>query len=162
MLPGAVTGNPRMGGPVWVGEDDAREALVETIEAADQTGRLRGILDAVRSNRVEDDFSSRWSFAREDFERKLHGKRRKVRVRFVELTDTIPVQGPESEVLGSLVTNDFLALLDFRNRQIVVLLNSGVTSRTEIADILGYANHSAVSKRLTQIRRTAEAFFDAN
>jgi hypothetical protein len=163
VLPGeAVTGNPRMGGTVWVGEDDAREALVETVEAADQTGRLRGILDAVRSNRVEDDFSSRWSFAREDFERKLHGKRRKVRVRFVELTDTIPVQGPESEVLGSLVTNDFLALLDVRNRQIVVLLNSGVTSRTEIADILGYANHSAVSKRLTQIRRDAEAFFDAN
>jgi hypothetical protein len=114
------------------------------VEAADQTGRLRGILDAVRSHRIEDDFSSHWSYAREDFERKLHGKRRKVKVAFVELPDTVPVQGPESEVLGSLITNDFLALLDVRNRQIVVLLASGVTSKTEIADILGYANHSAV------------------
>jgi len=29
----------------------------------------------------------------------------------------------------------------------VVLLNSGHTNMTELADILGYANHSAVSKR---------------
>lgn len=63
-------------------------------------------------------------------------------------------------MIGNLVTNDFMSLLDVRNRQIVVLLNSGVTSRTEIADILGYANHSAVSKRLAQIRRQAERFFD--
>ena len=96
---------------------------------ADATGRLRGILDAVRSHRIEDDFSEHWSYAREDFERKLHGKRRKVKVTFVEVPDTIPVQGPESEVVGNLVTNDFLALLDARNQQIVVLLSSGVTSR---------------------------------
>jgi len=69
-----------------------------TVDEADAEGRLRGILDAVRSNRVEDDFSERWSFAREDFERKLYHKRSKVKVRFVELTDTIPVQGPETEV----------------------------------------------------------------
>src|SRR5262249_53126519 len=127
---------------------------------ADETGRLRGILDAVRSHRIEDDFSPCWSYAREDFERKLHGKRRKVKVKFVELTDTTPVQGPESDVMGNLVTNDFLALLDAQNQQIVVLLNSGVTKKTEIADILGYANHSAVSKRLAQIRRVAERYFD--
>ncbi len=35
-----------------------------------------------------------------------------------------------------------------------------VTSKTEIADILGYANHSAVSKRLAHIRAVAERFFD--
>lgn len=162
VLADAVAGNPRMGGPVWLGEDDARDALIETIETADQVGRLRGILDTVRSHRIQDDFSSHWSYAREDFERKLHGKRRRVKVAFVELTDTIPVQGPESDVVGNMVTNDFLALLDARNRQIVVLLSSGVTRKTEIADILGYANHSAVSKRLDQIRRAAQAFFDEN
>lgn len=137
VLAGAMAGNPRMGGAVWFGEGDARDAVGETVEAADRTGRLRDILDAVRSHRIEDDFSRHWSYAREDFERKLHGKRRKISVKFVELTDTIPVQGPESEVLGNLITNDFLALLDGRNQQIVVLLNSGVTSRTEIADMLG-------------------------
>ena len=131
-----------------------------TIELADADGRLRGILDAVRSNRVEDDFSDRWSFAREDFERKLYRKRSKIKTTFVELTDTIPVQGPETEIVGQTVTADFMALLDERNREIVVLLNSGHTSLTEIADILGYANHSPISKRLNRIRRQAEQFFD--
>lgn len=148
VLEGAVTANPRMGGPIWLGEKEASEALAQTVAAADATGQLRGILDAVRSNRVEDDFSAQWSYAREDFERKMYRKRSKTRVRFVEMKDTIPVQGPESEILGTIVTNDFLALLDERNRQIVVLLNSGMTKRTEIAEILGYANHSPVSKRL--------------
>lgn len=159
VLEGAIKANPRMGGTIWLGVDEAAEKVGETVNAADATGRLRGIVDAVKSNRVQDDFSSRWSFAREDFERKLFSKRSKVSVKFVELTDTIPVQGPDSEVLGRIVTNDFLAILDARNREIVVLLNSGVTSRTEIAKILGYANHSAVSKRLDRIRQQAVDFF---
>ncbi|HRD61675.1 MAG TPA: hypothetical protein PLZ93_06190 [Nocardioides sp.] len=159
ILPGAITGQPRMGGTVWIGEEEADIAVEDAVGNADRTGRLRDIMDAVRSHRIEDDFSDYWSFAREDFERKLYGKRRKVKVTFVEVPDTSPVQSAESEVVGDLVTNDFLAMLDVRNRQIVVLLNSGAT-RTEIAEILGYANHSAISKRLSQIRATAEAFFD--
>ena len=158
-LEGAIAANPRKGGDIWEGEEEATEILELTVEAADETGRLRGILDAVRSNRVEDDFSGHWSFAREDFERKLYRKRSKAQVRFVELKDTIPVQGPESDILGSLITNDFLAILDQRNRQIVVLLNSGYTKKTEIAEILGFANHSPVSKRLAQIREAASSFF---
>ncbi|WP_084010891.1 hypothetical protein [Pseudofrankia sp. DC12] len=39
-------------------------------------------------------------------------------------------------------------------------LARGMTSATEIADILGYANHSAISKRLAQIRRAAQAYFE--
>ncbi|MQA82962.1 MAG: sigma-70 family RNA polymerase sigma factor [Streptosporangiales bacterium] len=159
LLEGAVAANPRIGGPIWMGAAEAAEKVAETVAAADATGQLRGILDAVKSNRVQDDFSPRWSFAREDFERRLYSKRSKVSVKFVELTDTIPVQGPDSEVIGKLITNDFLAMLDGRNQEIVVLLNSGVTSRTEIAQILGYANHSAVSKRLDRIRQQAAEFF---
>jgi hypothetical protein len=158
---GGVRANPRMGGLVWCGEEEAEQMVEQTIEAADTHGRLREILDAVRSNRVEEDFSDRWSYAREDFERKLYHKRLKVKVRFVELTDTVPVQGPETEVLGNMVTGDFLALLDPRDRQVVVLLSSGVTRLTEIAEMMGYANHSAVSKRLERIRRQAAVFFDA-
>jgi hypothetical protein len=159
ILEGATGVNPLRGGDIWTGEDDAAVVVAETVEAADRDGRLRGILDAVRANRVEDDFSQKWSFAREDFERKLYRKRSKVKVRFVELSDTIPVQGPESEIDGALVTNDFLSLLDTRNREIVVLLNSG-HSPSEVARKLGYANHSPVSKRLAQIRREAEKYFN--
>lgn len=129
------------------------------MEQADTDGRLRGILDAVRSHRVEDDFSDHWSYAREDFERKLYRKRSKIKVRFVELTDTIPVQGPETQVEDGLVLADFLALLDERERQVVVLLHSGVTKIGEVASILGYKNHSPISKRLARIRTKAAEYF---
>lgn len=156
----ALVGNPRVGSDVWRGEEDAAAVVEWTVQEADADGRLRGILDAVRSNRVEDDFSQRWTFAREDFERRLYRKRAKIKVRFVELTDTIPVQGPETEVVDRMVFGDFMALLNERDREVVVLLYSGMTSLTEIADVMGYRNHSAVSKRLSRIREQASQFFD--
>ena len=155
-----VNANPRMGTDLWRGEDEAAEFLQATVDAADADGRLRGILDAVRSNRVEDDFSGHWSHAREDFERKLYRKRSKIKVRFVELTDTIPVQGPETEVEANLVFADFLALLDRKEQQVVVLLQNGVTKVGDVASILGYKNHSPVSKRLARIRRKAAEYFE--
>lgn len=158
-LEDAVAVSPRVGSELWQGEAEAAEVVQMTVELADADGRLRGILEAVRSHRVQDDFSDHWSYAREDFERKLYSKRSKISVRFVELTDTIPVQGPETEVLDSLVYGDFLALLDQRERQVVVLLRSGITKLTEIAEILGYTNHSPVSKRLARIREKATAHF---
>ncbi|MEU0486470.1 sigma-70 family RNA polymerase sigma factor [Streptosporangium sp. NPDC006013] len=155
-----VATSPRVGSDLWRGESEASEVVRSVVDHADATGRLRDILDAVRSHRVKDDFSDRWSFAREDFERKLHSKRSKVKVTFVELTDTIPVQGPETEVIADLVYSDFLALLDPSERQVVVLLNSGVTKLCEIADLMGYKNHSPISKRLARIREKAKAHFD--
>ncbi|MFQ6273868.1 sigma-70 family RNA polymerase sigma factor [Kutzneria viridogrisea] len=159
-LCGAVTANPRVGGDVWAGEQEAAELVTWTVEQADADGRLRGILDAIRSHRVQDDFSPRWTKAREDFERKLHRKRAKIQVRFVELTDTIPVHGPETQIVDQLAVSDFLTLLNERDREIVVLLRSGVTKLTEVAEIMGYSNHSAVSKRLARIREQAVRFFD--
>ena len=158
-LDGAVAAGPRAGGDLWCGEAEAAEVVRRTVEAADASGRLRGILDAVRSSGVEDDFSEHWSYAREDFERKLHRKRSKIKVRFVELTDTIPVQGPETEVEDNLVLGDFLALLDERKRQVVILLRSGYTKVGDVAGILGYKNHSPVSKRLARIRQKAAQYF---
>ena len=160
VLEGAVMANPRVGTDLWRGEAMAAEVLRWTVEQADADGQLRGILDAVRSNRVEDDFSEYWSPAREDFERKLYHKRSKVKIRFVELTDTIPVQGPDTEVEANMVFADFLALLDKRERQVVVLLQSGVTKVGDVASILGYKNHSPISKRLARIRKKAAEYFD--
>ena len=159
VLEGAVPGWPRMGGDLWRGQDEAAEFVTLTVEQADATGRLRGILDAVRSHRVADDFSARWSYAREDFERKLYHKRNKIAVKFVELPDTIPVQGPETEVEGRMVFADLMALLDAKERQIVILLSSGYTTLTDIAAEMGYANHSPISKKLARIRKQAQAFF---
>ncbi|MEU7139775.1 sigma-70 family RNA polymerase sigma factor [Nocardia sp. NPDC046473] len=146
---------------MWRGEREAADMVRRTVDQADKNEQLRGILDAVRSNRAEDDFSDRWTYAREDFERKLYRKRSQIKVRFVELTDIIPVQGPETEIVDRMVYGDFLALLNEKDREVVVLVYSGITNLTEIAEIMGYRNHSAVSKRLNRIRVQASRFFDA-
>lgn len=151
---------PLQGGPVWWGEQDARAATQELIQAADAKGSLRGIVDAIRSNRVEDDFSKRWSYAREDFERKLFKKRRKIKISFVEINDTIPVHGPDCEVEENLVWEDFMGVCDLKEKRIVVLLRSGATKLGDISKELGYANHSPVSKALARIRAKAEKMFE--
>jgi len=130
------------------------------VNTADSSGKLRAIIDAVQSNRVEDDFSDKWSFAKEDFERKLYRKRSKVKVSFVELDNTLPVHGPESEVHEKLLWEDFLALLKPKERHIVVCLRSGITNLKEISEKLGYANHTPVSKALKKIREKAAKYLE--
>lgn len=146
---------PRKGGYIWSGEEEALEATKEMVEYADANGKLRGIIDAIRSNRVEDDFSDLWSYAKEDFERKIYHKRNKIKVSFVELTDTIPVHGPDSEIHENLLWEDFMALLDPKEKQITVLLRNGITRVGEISNKMGYANHSPISKALKRIRKKA-------
>ncbi len=162
-MPDGVEANlPRSGGWLWQGEAEAREALTEVVEAADRHGRLRSIMEAITENRVEDDFSSRWSYEREDFERKLHHKRLKIKVSFVELDETIPVHGPDSELEDNLLWEDFLTLLNRKERSITVCLRNGFTKAGEISTILGYANHSPVSKALKRIRQKAMKYFERN
>ena len=160
MPPDARTERPRKGGAVWWGEEDAWLATQELLHAADAQGRLRGIVDAIRSNRVEDDFSNRWSYAREDFERKLFKKRRKVQIRFVELDDTVPVHGPDSEVEENLLFEDLMGLCDVKERKVIVLLRKGTTKLGDISKELGYANHSPISKALARIRAKAERMLE--
>jgi len=146
---------PLFGGKIWMGEGEANEATKEMIEYADSEGKLRSIIETVRSHRIKDDFSNRWSYAKEDFERKVYNKRSKVKVTFVELDNTIPVHGPDSEIEENMLWEDFLALLDVKERQIVVCIRNGITKVSEISHILGYANHSPISKALKKIREKA-------
>lgn len=163
---GVIIDRCRMGGHIWYGEDEAYEATLELIAKADEHGKLRSIIDAIRSNRVEEDFSNRWSNAREDFERKLYKKRQKTKVKFVELDyseveDSYGVVGPDSDISEKLLWNGFFSLLDIKEKQIVVCLRKGVTNLTEIATELGYANHSPISKALTRIRQKASKYLES-
>jgi hypothetical protein len=151
---------PLRGGAIWCGEQEAWDATNELVEIADEHGQLRGIIDAVRSNRVQDDFSNRWSYAKEDFERKLYRKRTKTQLTFVELDEAKPVHAPTSEVHENLLWEDFITLLNPKERRIVVFLKNGVTRVSDISKELGYANHSPVSKALTQIRKKAERYLE--
>jgi hypothetical protein len=152
---------PFTGGEIWQGTAEAWEAANELVSRADAAGRLRAIMDAIRSNRVEEDFSDCWSYAREDFERKLYHKRMKIKIRFVELDDTIPVLGPESEIHDRILWDQFLAILSEKERTIVVLLRSGVTKLNDVARHLGYANHSPVTKALAKLAKKAKDFINS-
>jgi len=151
---------PLKGGCIWAGEDDAWEVTKQIVEFADKHGKLREIIEAVKANRIEDDFSDCWSYAREDFERKLYKKRSKAKVVFVELNDTVPVHGPCSQLEENLLWEDFIVLLDKKERKVVVCLRNGITKVGEISKILGYANHSPVSKTLARIRLKAKQYLE--
>lgn len=144
---------PYYGGYLWYGENESKEFLKRIIDVADCEGQLRNIIDAVKSNKVEDDFSDKWSFAKEDFERALFKKRSSYKLKFVEIEDAFSLQGPENEIEGNIIWGDFISLLDEKEKQIVILLNKGYSKLTEISKILGYANHSPVSKKLKKIQR---------
>lgn len=160
VLEGALMGRPRKGSDVWTGEEDARCAITEAVAAAKSISRLQEILDAIRSNRAEDDFSQRWSYAREDFERRLYGKRRKFKLAFVELDDVTPVVGPESDIVDQMVLSDFMSVIDEKSRQIVMLVTSGQSNLSEVGRQLGYANNSAVQKRLRKLAVKAKRHLD--
>jgi hypothetical protein len=65
------------------------------------------------------------------------------------------VVGPHSDITDNLLWRDFMAMLDPKERQIVVCLTRSTTKLAEVAAELGYANHSPVSKRLAVIREKA-------
>lgn len=144
---------PSRGGSLWCGEHEAREVGRELVDAADEIGGLRSVVDAIRAHRVADDFSERWSFEREDFERKLYSKRAKVRVSFVEIDTGPPIIGHETDLQENLLWRDVFAVVDRKDRRVVVCLQKGTTLVGDIARELGYANHSPVSKALARIRR---------
>ncbi|MBI5784559.1 MAG: sigma-70 family RNA polymerase sigma factor [Rhodocyclales bacterium] len=150
----------RQGGHIWLGEAEAREATSEMVEIADKSDQLKSLIDAIRSNRVEEDFSEVWSYAREDFERKLHRKRSRVRIKFVELSEAENIIGPESEIHERSCWQDFFAILDEKELQLVVCLTKSATNLSEAARLLGYANHAPVSKALARIRKKARDILD--
>jgi hypothetical protein len=151
---------PLKGCLLWEGEGEVKRILAELVEIADKNGNLRAIIDAVKSNRVIEDFSQKWSFEKEDFERKIFRKRNKYKVQFVELTGSIPVHGPCSETEDNNIWEDFITILDQKERNIIVLISNGYTKMKDISQVLGYANHSPVSKALKKIRKKAIDFID--
>lgn len=151
---------PLMGGTIWQGEDDAWEMTKNIVSKADADGNLSAIVDSIKSNRIQDDFSAKWSYAKEDFERKLYSKRNKVKVSFVEIDEKIPIHSPTTEIEENILWDDLLSIVDKKERRIIICLRKGITNHKEISELLGYKNHSPVTKKLKGIRDKAAALFD--
>lgn len=81
-----------------------------------------------------------------------------MRVSFVELDQTPAVFAPDAEVdiERRLLWQNLFAVLNHKERHVIVCLRNGATTKTEIAQELGYANHSPISKALASIRLKAQ------
>lgn len=151
---------PCSGTELWTGEAEANDVARDLMELADERFNLRDVMEAIRSNRVEEDFSARWSAEREDFERKLYRKRSKVKVSFVEIDDAVPCLDHDAELDGDMLYRNLMSVVDPKERRVIVCMSRGVTGVREIAKRLGYANHSPVSKALASIRQKARRMLD--
>lgn len=141
---------PYCGGDLWTGEDEALKVAKRMVEISDSDGKLRSIIDAINSNRIDDDFSEKWSTQKVDFERQVFKSRMKVT--FVELRNAAPIHGPWTEFSEGRLWSDLAAIVNPKDRRVIVFLREGTTSVGEISEMLGYKNHSPVSKALARIR----------
>ena len=80
-----------------------------------------------------------------------------IRITFAAEIELRLIANADEEIDGELLWDDLLALVDRKDRRVVVCLRNGLTRVSEIAQVLGYANHSAVSKKLSRIRIRARA-----
>ena len=122
------------------------------------------MLEAVREMPCDEDFEPWDTNARKDFLRKWYHTRSK-KVQTVSLEELMesgeddsifylpdPSQNVEDYVITKDFVERFLTTLPERDRQIVQLRQDGYTY-VEIADALGYGNHSGVIKRIEAVKK---------
>lgn len=137
------------------------EAVVK--QAIEEQG-WRPMLEAVREMPCDEDFEPWDTNARKDFLRKWYHTRSK-KVQTVSLEELMesgeddsifylpdPSQNVEDYVIAKDFVERFLTTLPERDRQIVQLRQDGYTY-VEIADALGYGNHSGVIKRIEAVKK---------
>jgi DNA-directed RNA polymerase specialized sigma24 family protein len=112
-------------------------------------------LEAVKEHRAHEDYDARRSSVTMDFHRQWYHTRAKVKVLdFIQVDE--PSYYPYDNIDSRLDVERFTKRLDYKNQKIVKLLLAGYT-QAEIAQRLGFANHSGVCKR---IKKIGEAFLE--
>lgn len=143
--------------------DDAEECdyfVDEMIDGAGVMDSLDPIIEALHAHRVHEDFSDRYSWVKEDFERSFYSKRSRLKVSLVETVDEMPVWSADDEQgYERVLFRDLLAILDRGDRHLVLALRSGKTT-SEIARDLGHSGHAAVSRRIKKLRAKVKALLN--
>ena len=97
---------------------------------------------------------------KEDFERSFYSKRARIKVTLVETVDDFPVwTSNEPQGYENILYRDMLALLDIKERHLVVALRHGKTL-TEIAEDLGYKSHSPISRAVNSLKEKVRRILD--
>lgn len=144
---------PRMGGHLWNSEDPYdREWITKLLIDGDTTIQSLGpVVDVLLGSAVHEDFSDRYSWVKEDFERTFYSKRSKVKVRLYEFIDDCPVhEGVDTPGYEDILFRDLMAFFDERDRRIILALRHGKT-RSDISEQLGHSGHASVSRRVKVI-----------
>lgn len=138
-------------------------------EALKRTGiifdlvRKHSKFDAMREivleNRCHEDFDGRSSTIKTDFYRQYYHTRALTKVLSIEEEDWGGDEPSRYEVNieNRLWAESFLDGLSERDGKIIKLIHSGYR-QAEIAKIVGFANHSAVSKRIKTIAKMLQKF----
>lgn len=129
----------------------------------DPTIKAKQILEIVQEHRAHDDFADRKSTVRIDFHRRYYHTRTKSTIISIdearEETEYIPANDHD---MYNVVANDWVEkfygwLGNKKDIDICKLLYLGCTQE-QIAERLGYKNHSGINKRIKLIREIFEVF----
>ena len=150
--------------------EQVRKLFARVVKRAIAGQGWQPILDIVREMPCDEDFEKWDTNARKDFLRRWYHTRSK-KVQTVSLEGMLessdddspichipdPSQNVEEYVIAKDFVERFLATLTEKDRQIVELRQDGFTYE-EIADRLGYKNHSGVIKRVEAVKKKLQKY----
>lgn len=157
----------------WTPAEDVYWEMRKVVRATMHRYNLNATFDAVREMRCFEDFDDCSSSKKKDLYRKWYHTRTK---HPMVLSDDIQASIGEKEggftheaedeaewmennIINRVDGQRFLQMLDEKDRKILLLRYQGGTLQ-EIADELGYANHSGVLKRINKIGEAYQQFSD--
>lgn len=155
----------RLGYMSW---EDVSEIMSEVVPAVMEKHNLYEVIETAKEFRCFEDFDTRNSNVKRDFYRKWYHTRTHHPIVSLEAAQTLEsdefisydihdeTQDFENEVCGQMIVEQFKEKLSEKDMTILTMRMSGLTYE-EIAEKLGYKNHSGVIKR---IKRIAESYLD--
>ena len=130
-------------------EETVEQFVIPMIEYFRKNSKFDDWYETVKEHRCHEDYDSRRSNVKTDFHRSWYHTRAKVKVLdFIQVEE--PSYYPFEKIDSRLDVERFTNSLDDINQEIVKCLLAGYT-QVEIAEKIGFANHSGVSKRIKKI-----------
>ncbi|HWB20979.1 MAG TPA: hypothetical protein VG711_11810 [Phycisphaerales bacterium] len=150
-----VLTRPRIGGYLWDSKDASdRNRIADLLISGNESIKsLQPVVDVLLGSSAHEDFSDRFSWIKEDFERKFYSKRSKMKITLVESVDDCAYyDGTDTPGYDDILFRDIMAFFDAEDRRVILALRQGRT-KSGIAEQLGYSGHSAISRRAVRIER---------
>ena len=145
---------PLMGGDLWDVFDpqDRDDVLRAVIDGDGVLASLDPVIELLHQHRTHEDFSDRHSWIKEDFERSFYSKRARLKVDVIETIDDAPAYDLEpSEPYEQVLFRDMIAMLDQKERRLVLALRMGKNAST-IARDAGLRGHASISRRISALK----------